>query len=194
MILVLVLVGIVAFMLLRGASATKNNDLGSISDFFNQKELDVSPTQTQIGAVGLSEGRSDGNSSVDENKLNVITTNLVTEDGLRKIINDALNVSQVNTQTTAGTETRSVKGLEVFKDENSRIVVENAFKPIGKSIVINPNTVKNVKPREFSKGFVGRDQPFFQVTTVRDGKIKTRFGSEALVKRLQSNALSNSIR
>lgn len=137
-----------------------------------QPETNVSPNSAKSTTLGT-QPDTNSNSALNT-KRNIITSNIVPEDLIRKL----------------ATGRTGAQGLEIFEDENMRISIAKAFKPIGDADITNPLS-KNAVP--LPKNFVGRTKPTFQIVTqnIKTGQTKTRIGSAALAKRLQENALRN---
>jgi len=186
--ILIILIGAVAFFVIRNASASNViNDIPTIKGFNDQKNSDVSPNANHVGAIGLPEGKAVGTDN-NQTKANIVAGKIFTEDALRKLMNDSLNQHQVTTQTTSGAQTKTIKGLIAFKDKDSELRVTDAFVPIGKEKVIG------VRGRFVPKAAVARHSPTYRaVLTTKTGGTREILASESAIKRLQSNLERSSV-
>ena len=178
------LVAVVAFIFLlnSGQLGTKTSNTPTIQDILNQKDLPVNTVQSTLGLVGFDPSKVNADGSIDEIKENIISNNLTTENAIRKLNEDKFDVTQVNTITNAGTQTKEVKGIVLAETDTSSLRVLEAFQPAGEGEFLS------IRGTPLSKDALVRTEETFSGTlTTTAGGTRDIRGSKALFDRLQSN-------
>ena len=177
----------------KGVFASSGNDVPTLDDLAKQQEIAVGSTVTNVGALGLPEGKSETPNTV---KSNIVTSNLFTEQALRDLVNAELRkketaslnngLTEVSTTYDRSQDISTAKSLELFRSDTSSLIVHAAFNPIGSANVLG------VRGKPISQNALARTQETFSATvTTKTGGTRNILVSEEALSRIQSN-LANS--
>lgn len=186
-IIAIALIGLVAvvafvFLLQSGRLGGKVSNTPTLEDILKQKDLPVGTVQSTLGLVGFDPKRVTQDATVDEIKENILSNNLTTENAIRKLNEDKFDVTQINTITNAGTQTKEVRGIILADTDTSQLRVLEAFQPVGEGQFLS------IRGTPLSKDALVRTQETFSGTlTTEAGGTRDIRGSKELFDRLQSN-------
>ena len=186
-VIAIALIGLVAvvaviFLLNSGRLTGKVSNTPTLNDLLKQKDLPVSTVQSTLGLVGFDPKRVTSDASVDEIKENILSNNLTTEQAIRKLNEDQFLKTQVDTITSAGTQTKEVRGIVLASTDTSELRVLEAFKPAGEGEFL---TIRGTPLAETAK--VRTEETFSGVLTTEAGGTREIRGTKALFDRIQAN-------
>ena len=186
MIVAVIAVVAIAFVVLQNRNKKVNN-VPTINDTLSQVSLPVFTSTSTQGLVGFNENKATGESTADEIKNNIASGNLVTENAIRQLNEDVLDVVQINTFTGGGVQTKSTGGILLAKTPTASLIVTEAFDPQG-----TDTDLAGVRGKILPAGAISRtEQTFEGVLTTEAGGTRKISGSKALFDRLQTNLLNS---